>query len=141
MRVGGNHEQALASGRSGSGWIGSVDTTYALRNVLYSDFRRFCSYAQLNAWRSILQGPVVISLNEEALTERIAQAGERVCFVSPGLYDWVAEALVDVAGRIGRERVNVVIDPDSFVIRAGYGTENALNKVYASGLNVHRPPA
>lgn len=88
----------------------------------------------------LLQGLVVISLNEEALTERIVHAGERVCFVSPGLYDWVAEALVEVAGRIGRERVYVVIDPDPFVIQAGYGTEDALKKVHASGLIVHRAP-
>ncbi len=83
-----------------------------------------------------MQNPVVISLNEEALTERIVQAGERVCFVSPGLYDWVAEALVEVAGRIGRERVYVVIDPDPFVIQVGFGTENALKKVCASGVAV-----
>jgi hypothetical protein len=85
-----------------------------------------------------MQSPVVVSLNEEALTERIVQAGERVCFVSPGLYDWVAEALVEVAGRIGPERVYGVIDPDPFVIQVGYGTEQALKKVCASGVSVRR---
>jgi hypothetical protein len=82
--------------------------------------------------------PIVVSLNEEALTERIVQAGERVCFVSPGLYDWVAEALVEVAGRIGCERVHVIVDPDPFVIQVGYGTEEAIRKVCASGVRVRK---
>jgi hypothetical protein len=85
-----------------------------------------------------MQKPVVVSLNEEALTERIVQADERVCFVSPGLYDWVAEALVEVARRIGCERVHVVVDPDPFVIQVGYGTEEAIKKVCASGVAVRR---
>lgn len=85
-----------------------------------------------------MQKPVVLSLNEEALTERIVQAGDRVCFVSPGLYDWVAEALVEVAGRIGCARVYVIVDPDPFVIQAGYGTEEAIRKVCASGVAVRR---
>jgi len=85
-----------------------------------------------------MQEPVVVSLNEEALTERIVQAGERVCFVSPGIYDWVAEALVEVAGRIGCERVYVIVDPDPFAIQVGYGTEEAIKKVYASGVHVRK---
>jgi hypothetical protein len=79
-----------------------------------------------------MQEPVVVSLNEEALTERIVQAGVRVCLVSPRLYDWVAEALVEVAGRIGCERIYVVVDPDPFVIQVGYGTEETIRKVCAS---------
>src|SRR6266576_202281 len=89
-------------------------------------------------WSTRMQEPVVVSLNEEALTERIVQASERVCFVSPGIYDWVAEALVEVAGRIGCERVYVIVDPDPFAIQVGYGTEEAIRKVYASGVLVRR---
>jgi len=47
------------------------------------------------------EGPVVLALSEESLSERIVRACQRVCFVAPGLYDWVAEALVEVGSRIG----------------------------------------
>ena len=76
---------------------------------------------------------VVIALNEESLTERIVRANFRVCFVAPGLYDWVAEALLDVGGRIGWSRIDIVIDPDPYVIQVGYGTEEALKRLRTGG--------
>ena len=69
---------------------------------------------------------IVVTLNEELLTERIVRANRRVCFVAPGLYDWVAEALVAVGTRLGRHQVDVVVDPDPIVVQVGYGTELAL---------------
>lgn len=81
---------------------------------------------------------VVVALNEESLTERIVRATDRVCFVAPGLYDWVAEALLDAGQRIGWSRVDVVVDPDPYVIQVGYGTEQALKRVCASGIAVRK---
>ena len=76
---------------------------------------------------------VVVALNEDLLTERIVRASQRVCFVAPGLYDWVAEALLDVGARIGWDRVYVVVDPDPYVVQVGYGTELALKRVCDRG--------
>lgn len=81
---------------------------------------------------------VVVALNEESLTERIVRANERVCFVAPGLYDWVAEALLEVGERIGWGRVHVVVDPDPYVVQVGYGTEEALKRICASGAVVRK---
>jgi hypothetical protein len=83
---------------------------------------------------------VVLALSEDSLTERIVHASQRVCFVAPGLYDWVAEALLHVGSRIGWNRVQVVVDPDPFVVQVGYGTEMALKKVCASGATVRKAP-
>jgi hypothetical protein len=84
------------------------------------------------------QNGVVIALDEESLTERIVRASFRVCFVAPGLYDWVAEALVEVGERIGWNRVDIVVDPDPYVVQVGYGTEEALKRLCASGASVRK---
>jgi hypothetical protein len=84
------------------------------------------------------QRGVVITLNEELLTERIVRATSRVCFVAPGLYDWVAEALLDVGERIGWDQVDIVVDPDPYVVQVGYGTEEALKRLCASGAYVRK---
>jgi hypothetical protein len=81
---------------------------------------------------------VVVALNEDSLFERIAKANDRVCFVAPGLYDWVAEALVEFGTRRGWDRVQVVIDPDPYVVQVGYGTEAALKRVCDSGVKVRK---
>jgi hypothetical protein len=81
---------------------------------------------------------VVVALNEDLLTERIVRASQRVCFVAPGLYDWVAEALLDVGARIGWDRVYVVVDPDPYVVQVGYGTELALKRVCDRGVTVRK---
>lgn len=85
-----------------------------------------------------MRGGVVLTLNEETLTERIVCATHRVCFVAPGLYEWVAEALLEVGRRIGWNHVRVVVDSDPYVIQIGYGTEAALRKVYDSGIVVYK---
>jgi hypothetical protein len=84
------------------------------------------------------KGPIVLALSEESLTERIVRASQRVCFVAPGLYDWVAEALLEVGPRIGWDRVQVFVDPDPFVVQVGYGTEMALKRVCESGAIVRK---
>jgi hypothetical protein len=50
----------------------------------------------------------------------------------------VAEALLDVGERIGWSRVDIVIDPDPYVVQVGYGTEEALKRLCASGACVRK---
>jgi hypothetical protein len=88
--------------------------------------------------QGMAQNEVVVALNEELLTERIVRATSRVCFIAPGLYDWVAEALLEVGQRIGWDSVDVVVDPDPYVVQVGYGTEEALKRLCASGACVRK---
>jgi hypothetical protein len=71
-------------------------------------------------------------------TERIVRANERVCFIAPGLYDWVGEALFEVGTRIGWDRVEIVVDPDPYVVQVGYGTEAALKRIHECGARVRK---
>lgn len=76
---------------------------------------------------------VFTCLNVERLTETIVHAKQRVCYASPGLYDWVAEALVEAAGGIGWDRVRIVLDPNPDVIRFGFGTQEAIHRILNAG--------
>ena len=69
---------------------------------------------------------VFITLNQEVLTELVRKAERRVCYAAPGIYDWVAEALIGVWDSIEKDAVAVIVDPDPFVMQVGYGTEQAL---------------
>ncbi len=62
---------------------------------------------------------VFITLNEEVMTELLRKAERRVCYAGPGIYDWVAEALIGVSVDLGRENVSVIVDPDPFVMQVG----------------------
>lgn len=79
---------------------------------------------------------VFTCLNVEGLTERILRARRGVCYASPGVYDWVAEALIEAAGRVGWDRVRVVLDPSPDVIRFGYGTQKAIDRLRECGARV-----
>jgi hypothetical protein len=53
-------------------------------------------------------------------------------------WDQLAEALLDVGERIGWSRVDIVIDPDPYMVQVGYGTEEALKRLCASGACVRK---
>jgi hypothetical protein len=72
------------------------------------------------------ESSVVLALSEESLTERIVRAHKRVCFVAPGLYDWVAEALslsLGLGGDVSRgnsDKMNVLNIWCIWIFRLGY---------------------
>jgi hypothetical protein len=79
---------------------------------------------------------VFITLNEDVMTELLRKAERRVCYAGPGIYDWVAEALIGVSDDLGPENVSVIVDPDPFVVQVGYGTEQALRRLHDKGIPV-----
>ncbi|HXM61179.1 MAG TPA: hypothetical protein VN950_10010 [Terriglobales bacterium] len=79
---------------------------------------------------------VFITLNQDVITELVRKAERRVCYAAPGIYDWVAEALIGVSQSLARENVSVVIDPDPFVMQVGYGTEQALRRLHDNEIPV-----
>ncbi len=79
---------------------------------------------------------VFITLNEDVMTELLRKAERRVCYAGPGIYDWVAEALIGVSVDLGPENVSVIVDPDPFVMQVGYGTEQALRRLHDKGIPV-----
>src|SRR5437764_8068570 len=83
-----------------------------------------------------MSSQVFITLNEDVMTELLRKAERRVCYASPGIYDWVAEALISVSKELGPENVLVIVDPDPFVMQVGYGTEQALCRLHEKGVPV-----
>jgi len=79
---------------------------------------------------------VFTCLNVECLTEKIIHARRGICYASPGVYDWVAEALIEAAQSLGWEGVRIVLDPSPDVIRFGYGTQKAIDRLRECGASV-----
>ncbi|MEW6337798.1 MAG: hypothetical protein AB1625_10430 [Acidobacteriota bacterium] len=68
----------------------------------------------------------ITNVDDNRLAGLIDHAQQRVLFVSPGVSDPVAAALVRAWQRLGTERVQVILDPDAEVMRLGYGTFDGL---------------
>jgi len=83
-----------------------------------------------------MSGRVFITLNQDVMTELGRKAERRVFYAAPGIYDWVAEALIGVSEFLGPENVSVIVDPDPFVMQVGYGTEQALLRLHEKQIPV-----
>lgn len=79
---------------------------------------------------------VFITLNQDVMTELVRKAERRVCYAAPGIYDWVAEALISVSELLGPENISVIVDADPFVMQVGYGTEQALRRLHDKAIPV-----
>lgn len=62
-----------------------------------------------------------ININQRYLAEKIRSAGSRVIYVSPGVDEVVASALINSSKNIGIENVSVLLDVSESVLRLGYG--------------------
>jgi hypothetical protein len=80
---------------------------------------------------------VFITLNQDVMTELVRKAERRVFYAAPGIYDWVAEALIGVSESLGPENISVIVDPDPFIMQVGYGTEQALRRLHEKEIPVH----
>ena len=79
---------------------------------------------------------VFITLNQDVMTELVRKAERRVCYAAPGIYDWVAEALISVSESLGPDNSSVIVDADPFVMQVGYGTEQALRRLHDKAIRV-----
>jgi hypothetical protein len=77
-----------------------------------------------------------ITLNQDVMTELIRKAERYVYYAAPGVYDWVAEALMEVSESLGLANVTVIVDADPFVMQVGYGTEGGLRRLHSKGIPI-----
>jgi hypothetical protein len=63
-----------------------------------------------------------------------------VCYAAPGVQQEPANAMADVAKRIGPELVTVCVDFDERVMRMGFGDLGALKILRAAGIVVRSTP-
>jgi hypothetical protein len=83
-----------------------------------------------------MSNSVFITLNQEVMTELIRKAEQCVHYAAPGVYDWVAEALIEVSDSLGPKNVTVIVDADPFVMQVGYGTETGLRRLFEKGIPI-----
>ena len=80
------------------------------------------------------------TIDDASLALLIREARERVLLCAPGFGDSVATALIEACGRLGRERVVVVVDGTAQSARLGYGHFDAVGQLSQSGVAIRVEP-
>ena len=84
--------------------------------------------------------PLFEALNSERIAAEIRTAEYSVCYAAPGILNLAAEALVDIAEKIGAELITVCLDFDERVLRMGYGHLEAVQLLRDAGIEVRSTP-
>ena len=80
------------------------------------------------------------SLTPSRLAELVRSAQQAVCYAGPGIQLDLAQAMVEVAGRVGKEMLTVSLDFDDRVMRMGYGNVDAVKLLLDAGIAVQSSP-
>ncbi len=80
------------------------------------------------------------SLTPLRLAELVRSARHAVCYAGPGIQLDLAQAMVEVAGRVGKEMLTVSLDFDDRVMRMGYGNVDAVKLLLDAGIAVQSSP-
>lgn len=80
------------------------------------------------------------SLMLSRLADLVRSAQQAVCYAGPGLQLDLAQAMVEVAGRVGKEMLTVSLDFDDRVMRMGYGNVDAVKLLLDAGIAVQSSP-
>lgn len=80
------------------------------------------------------------SLSPDRIAELIRSAQCAVCYAAPGIQLDLAQAMVETAGRLGKEMLTVSLDFDDRVMRMGYGDIGAVKLLLESGIAVQSSP-
>jgi hypothetical protein len=83
-----------------------------------------------------MQEPLFRSLDSAAMADRIRQAQHSVCYAARGIHCDPANAMAEVARRIGPELITVCLDFDERVLRMGFGELVAVNTLHEAGITV-----
>jgi hypothetical protein len=81
--------------------------------------------------------PLFRSLDSAAIATEIRPAQHSVCYAAPGIQSEPANAMVDVARRIGPDLVTVCLDFDERVMRMGFGDLAAVKTLREAGIVVN----
>jgi len=84
--------------------------------------------------------PLFCALTPLRIAELIRSAQQSVCYAAPGIQLDLAQALVEVAGRLGTESLTVSLDFDEHVMRMGYGSIDAVELLLHAGISVQNSP-
>lgn len=80
------------------------------------------------------------SLSPLRIAELVRSAQHAVCYAAPGIQLDLAQAMVEAAGRLGREMLTVSLDFDDRVMRMGYGNVDAVTLLLDVGIAVQSSP-
>ncbi|HPW31247.1 MAG TPA: hypothetical protein PLL01_17830 [Rhodoferax sp.] len=80
------------------------------------------------------------SLSPLRIAELIRSAQRAVCYAAPGIQLDLAQAMVEAAGRLGKEMLTVSLDFDDRVMRMGYGDIGAVTLLLDAGISVNSSP-
>ena len=80
------------------------------------------------------------SLTPLRIAESVRKAQQAVCYAGPGIQLDLAQAMVEVAGRLGQEMLTVSLDFDDRVMRMGYGNVDAVQLLLDAGIAVQSSP-
>ena len=81
-----------------------------------------------------------LSVDSNCLAREISLAKQTVCYAAPGILEKPAEALARLARRVGPEMISVCLDFDEHVMRMGFGTLDAVEKLRNVGIEVRSIP-
>ena len=80
------------------------------------------------------------SLTPSRLADLVRSAQQAVCYAGPGIQLDLAQAMVEVAGRLTKEMLTVSLDFDDRVMRMGYGNVEAVKLLLDAGIAVQSSP-
>jgi hypothetical protein len=74
------------------------------------------------------------SLSPDRVADLVRSAQHAVCYAAPGIQLDLAQAMVETAGRLGKEMLTVSLDFDDRVMRMGYGDIGAVTMLLDAGI-------
>ena len=80
------------------------------------------------------------SLSPDRIADLVRNAQHAVCYAAPGIQLDLAQAMVETAGRLGKEMLTVSLDFDDRVMRMGYGDIGAVTLLLDAGISVNSSP-
>lgn len=84
--------------------------------------------------------PLFCTLDSQRIADLIRSAERFVCYAGPGVQMAPAQAMAEVAGRLGVEMVTVALDFDERVMRMGFGDVAAVRTLREAGIPVNDAP-
>jgi hypothetical protein len=85
-------------------------------------------------------GSLFCALTAADIAAAVRKAEHSVCYAAPGVQPEPAEAMVDVAARLGPELITVCLDFDERVLRMGFGDLKAVKALQDAGIAVTSTP-
>ncbi len=85
-------------------------------------------------------GALVSHLGSQDMADMTGAAKRSVSYTSPGIHVNPAQAMAEVAARLGAEMLTVGLDFDDCAMRMGYGDISAVKRLRDAGISVRSTP-